>query len=242
MRRPSLLRGPGGPELFTVDRHAREVAPGAVHVPDWLTLTEQQELVEATRRWCTGEASLRHHQLPGGGVMSVKSTVLGRRWSEGRTGTRPSTQTSAVLPQSLTRLGTAGVTRAYGRDSPEAVTFTPTTAVVNFYGGDARMGMHQDLDESGPDPIVSVSLGDACVFRLGNVENRGRPYQDVELRSGDLLVFGRSSRWAFHGVPAVKVGTGDPALGMRHGGRINITIRSTSDVRTRPDRSRPDLT
>lgn len=71
-----------------------------------------------------------------------------------------------------------------------------------------------------------LSLGDSCIFRLGNTESRGRPYQDIVLRSGDLFVFGRQSRWAFHGVPAIRPGTGDPALGLRHGGRLNITIRS----------------
>lgn len=224
MRRPSVMRGPGGPELFQLDREAREIAPGAVHVPDWLSLSEQQELVAAARLWCSGSARLRHQRMPGGGVMSVKSTVLGQSWP--RYNVQQAGRREA-LPERLGTLGVAGVSRAYGQDSPEAVAFEPTTAVVNFYDADARMGMHQDLDESGPDPIVSISLGDTCIFRLGNLEHRGRPYQDIELKSGDLLVFGRSSRWAFHGVPAVKAGTGDASLGMRNGGRINITVRST---------------
>lgn len=230
MRRPSTMRGPGGPELFQVEREAREVAPGAVHVPDWLSLDEQKELVASARQWCRGSASLRHHRLPGGGVMSVKSTVLGDRWGLPVSHQADESQ-SSPLPELLKALGLSGVSRAYGVDAPEAAEFVPSTAVVNFYDADARMGMHQDLDETGPDPIVSISLGDACIFRLGNLEHRGRPYQDIELRSGDLLVFGRSSRWAFHGVPAVKAGTGDPSLGMHSGGRINITVRSTRRVR-----------
>ena len=61
--------------------------------------------------------------------------------------------------------------------------------------------MHQDKEERAGAPVVSLSIGDACVFRFGNTETRGRPYTDVELRSGDLFVFGGPSRWAYHGVP-----------------------------------------
>lgn len=130
------------------------------------------------------------------------------------------------LPAALWHLGRRGVAAAYGDDAPEASSFEPTTALVNYYDASARMGQHQDLDEAGPEPIVSISLGDSCIFRLGNTESRGQPYQDIVLRSGDLFVFGRQSRWAFHGVPAIRPGTGDPELGLRHGGRLNITIRS----------------
>ena len=70
-----------------------------------------------------------------------------------------------------------------------------------------------------------MSLGDTCVFRFGNTINRGKPYTDVELMSGDLFVFGGASRFAFHGVPKVYPGTADPALGLT--GRLNITTRVT---------------
>lgn len=225
MRRPTKLQGPGGPVLFTPAREPVELAPGAVHVPNWLDMDQQIELVEACRDWVRGPRPLKHRTLPGGGVMSVKSTVLGREWSESWTASTRAVGDDTALPHTLLSLGRRGVSAAYGAMAPEAETFVPTTALINFYDADARMGMHQDLDETGPDPIVSVSLGDTCTFRLGNSDHRGRPYQDVELRSGDLFVFGRSSRWVFHGVPAVQAGSGDPRLGMRHGGRLNITLR-----------------
>jgi alkylated DNA repair protein (DNA oxidative demethylase) len=62
------------------------------------------------------------------------------------------------------------------------------------------------------------------VFRFGNTENRNRPWTDVELRSGDLFVFGGPSRFAYHGVPRTLPGTGDPATGLA-AGRLNITLR-----------------
>jgi DNA oxidative demethylase len=85
------------------------------------------------------------------------------------------------------------------------------------------MGQHQDKDERSTAPVVSLSLGDTCVFRFGNTESRGKPYTDVELQSGDLFVFGGPSRFAYHGVPRTLAGTADPALGLT--GRLNITLR-----------------
>jgi alkylated DNA repair protein (DNA oxidative demethylase) len=114
---------------------------------------------------------------------------------------------------------------AYGDEYP-ARTYAPDTALINFYDGAARMGMHQDKEERSGAPVVSLSIGDTCVFRFGNTENRGKPYTDVELASGDLFVFGGPSRFAFHGVPKVRPGTADPATGMGRG-RLNLTLRET---------------
>ena len=65
------------------------------------------------------------------------------------------------------------------------------------------MGLHQDKDELSMDPVVSISIGDACVFRFGNTESRGRPWTDVDLSSGDLFVFGGPARLAYHGVTKI---------------------------------------
>jgi alkylated DNA repair protein (DNA oxidative demethylase) len=106
--------------------------------------------------------------------------------------------------------------------------------------------MHADRDERSPAPVVSVSLGDSCVFRFGTPAGRGRPWTDVVLESGDLFVFGGPSRLAFHGVPKVFSGTGDPAIGLDRG-RFNVTLRETGlpeQIRSpRPPRpSRPPAT
>ncbi|MER8235995.1 alpha-ketoglutarate-dependent dioxygenase AlkB family protein [Streptomyces sp. NPDC101490] len=198
-------------------RERATVAPGAVHVPGWLSFARQRELVEACREWGRGPVPYRRTELPGGGVMSVRSLCLGRRWV-------PYRYLDAVavpVPGALVALGREAVAEAYGDDGG----FTPDTALVNFYAPGARMGMHQDREERSGAPVVSLSLGDRCVFRLGNEEGRGRPYRDVELASGDLFVFGGPSRWVHHGVPKVLSGTADPALGLA--GRLNITLRET---------------
>ncbi|MFI6949438.1 alpha-ketoglutarate-dependent dioxygenase AlkB family protein [Streptomyces sp. NPDC050422] len=204
------------------------VAPGAVHVPEWLTVEQQRELVAACRAWARGPVPLRHTALPGGGVMSVSTVCLGWHWQPYRY-TRTADDVNgapvAPFPEWLAELGRAAVAEAYGTESP-AGTYAPDAALINFYDDAARMGMHQDKEERSGAPVVSLSIGDTCVFRFGNAENRGRPYTDVELASGDLFVFGGPSRHAFHGVPRIRPGTAGPGTGMS-GGRLNLTLRET---------------
>lgn len=214
-----------GEALFPRGRSV--VADGAVHVPGWLDGARQRELTEACRGWARGPVPMRHTILPGGGVMSVRTVCLGWHWQPYRY-TRTAGDVNgarvAPFPSWLVELGRAAVDEAYGEEAGAG--YAPDTALVNFYEGDARMGMHQDKDERSEAPVVSLSIGDSCVFRFGNTRTRTRPYTDVELASGDLFVFGGASRLAFHGVPKVFPGTADPASGMR-AGRLNITLRET---------------
>lgn len=204
------------------------LSPGAVHVPGWLGEERQRELVEACRDWARGPVPIRHTVLPSGGVMSVRTVCLGWHWQPYRY-TRTADDVNgapvAEFPGWLVELGRAALSEAYG-DPAAAASYTPDTALINFYEGAAKMGMHQDKDERSGAPVVSLSIGDTCVFRFGNTESRGRPYTDVELSSGDLFVFGGASRFAYHGVPKVYPGTAGPATGMSSG-RLNITLRET---------------
>lgn len=206
-----------------LDRPRRELAPGAVHVPGWLDLDHQRRLVEACRQWATGPVPMRATRLPGGGVMSVRTVCLGYHWQPYRYVRTVDGVPVPPLPGWLVELGQAAVRAAYGDGTPA---YVPDAALVNLYADGATMGQHQDRQERSDAPVVSLSLGDSCRFRLGNAESRGRPWTDVELVSGDLLVFGGASRWAFHGVPQVHAGTADPACGLA-AGRLNITLRVT---------------
>ncbi|MFK8908867.1 alpha-ketoglutarate-dependent dioxygenase AlkB family protein [Streptomyces sp. YS-3] len=205
------------------------LAPGAVHVPGWLSPERQRELVAACRAWARGPVPIRHTVLPGGGVMSVQTVCIGWHWQPyryTRTADDVNGHPVAPFPDWLAALGRAAVADAYG-DPAAGDGYSPDTALINFYEGDARMGMHQDKDERSGAPVVSLSIGDSCLFRFGNTEDRGRPYTDVELASGDLFVFGGPSRFAYHGVPKVLPGTGDPAMTGLAGGRLNLTLRET---------------
>ncbi|MEV6652507.1 alpha-ketoglutarate-dependent dioxygenase AlkB [Streptomyces sp. NPDC051219] len=214
-------------ELFP--RNRTVPAAGAVHVPDWLGPDQQRELVAACREWARPPAGLRTVRTPGGGTMTAQQVCLGWHWypyGYARTVVDGDQVPVKPLPGWLGDLACEGVEEAYGR--PCAAPYD--IALINFYGAEAGMGMHRDADEKSDDPVVSLSLGDTCVFRFGNTESRGRPYQDLELRSGDLFVFGGASRLAYHGVPRVRPGTAPPALGLT--GRLNITLRVSGFARS----------
>jgi alkylated DNA repair protein (DNA oxidative demethylase) len=98
----------------------------------------------------------------------------------------------------------------------------PQACLVNVYGADARMGLHQDRDEADlAAPVVSLSLGDTGLFRIGGPK-RNDPTRSLRLASGDACVLGGDARLAFHGVDRVMPGT---STLLPEGGRINITMR-----------------
>jgi alkylated DNA repair protein (DNA oxidative demethylase) len=206
-------------------RPRRKIAPGAVHVPGWLSLEQQAWISARYREWVRGPVPLRGAKIRGH-EMSVKTVCLGWHWQPykyTREATDVNGQQVLPFPEWMVRLGRLAVSEAYGLDQ---ATYTPDTALVNYYGAGARMGMHQDKDEISLEPVVSLSIGDACQFRFGNSEGRGRPYEDVILESGDLFVFGGPSRLAFHGVTKIFAETAPEGCGIESG-RINITLRET---------------
>ncbi|GAB2729113.1 alpha-ketoglutarate-dependent dioxygenase AlkB family protein [Streptomyces bullii] len=209
-------------ELFP--RARTEVTPGAVHVPDWLDLERQRELLTACREWARPPAGLRTVRTPGGSTMTARQVCLGWHWypyAYARTVVDGDGAPVKPFPAWLGELGRRAVADALGPGAATAAAYD--IALINFYDAGARMGMHRDSDEKCDAPVVSLSLGDTCVFRFGNTEARTRPYTDIELRSGDLFVFGGPSRSAYHGVPRVHPGTAPPELGLT--GRLNITLR-----------------
>lgn len=219
-----------GDALFGDDllaRPRRELAPGATWVPGWLGPAQQRWLVDRFHEWAHGPVPLRSAKI-GGHEMSVRTVCLGWHW-------RPYEYTRAAVdvngnrvlevPDWMVRLGRKAVTEATG-DPAAGRAYTPDTALVNYYDDAAHMGMHQDRDEQSRAPVVSLSIGDTCRFRFGNTENRNKPYEDIDLASGDLFVFGGASRLAYHGVTKVHPGTAPAGCGLETG-RINITLRET---------------
>jgi alkylated DNA repair protein (DNA oxidative demethylase) len=98
----------------------------------------------------------------------------------------------------------------------------PECCLVNLYRDAARMGLHQDRDEAEPTaPVVSISLGDRALFRLGGPTRRGAT-RTLLLESGDVVVLGGAARLAFHGIDRILPGTSGLVPG---GGRINLTLR-----------------
>lgn len=250
----------GEPLSGLFPRERADPAPGAVHLPDWLSAAEQRDLVASCRDWARPPAGMRTVTLPTGGVMSVRMVCLGWHWypyGYARTVVDGDDAPVKPFPPVLGELARRALADAYGSDvsgfgfgsgsygsdpyrvgssgnGPSgtglgaiagASGYAPDIAVVNHYPHGARMGLHRDREERIDAPVVSLSLGDTCVFRLGNTETRTRPWTDLELRSGDLLVFGGPARFAYHGVVRTLPGTAYPHLGLV--GRLNITIRQS---------------
>ena len=97
----------------------------------------------------------------------------------------------------------------------------PECCLVNLYRAGAKMGLHQDRDETDQAPVVSVSLGDEALFRFGGAARKGTT-QSIKLASGDVLMFGGPARRMYHGIDRIVAGSSQLVPG---GGRINLTLR-----------------
>lgn len=190
------------------------------YLPGKLGDGERIELIRALRL-VMAEAPLFTPTLPRSGkTMSVRMTNCGRLgWVTDKErgyryqATHPVTgKPWPAMPQLLLDLWHE-VTRY--RAPPEA-------CLVNYYAGSAKMGLHQDKDEEDFDaPVLSVSLGDSAVFRVGGL-TRKDPTRALELKSGDVVVLGGKDRLAYHGIDRVLSGTSDL---LPEGGRLNLTLR-----------------
>ncbi len=99
--------------------------------------------------------------------------------------------------------------------------------LINFYAPQARMGMHQDKDEMELNaPVLSISLGDSCLFRIGTTEKQGKTHS-IRLNSGDVIMFGGKARLAYHGVDKIYPNT---STLLKVPGRVNLTLRRISSI------------
>lgn len=102
----------------------------------------------------------------------------------------------------------------------------PEACLINYYGPSAKMSLHQDRDEKDLQaPVVSLSLGDTCIFRYGGARRRG-PTHTLRLASGDAVVLVNETRLAFHGVDRIIAGT---STLLAEGGRFNLTLRRVTE-------------
>ena len=202
-----------------------EIAPGAFHLPRFLDLAAQRALVEECRALVDGNPPAYVPTVRGGGKMHVRMLCLGRHWN-GRTyryeDTRADFDGQPVPPlrQEMKELADA-IARSVG------MSLEADLCILNYYGADGRMGVHQDKDESPESitagwPVVSVSVGDTARFLFGGLRRRD-PIETRPLESGDAFVFGGPARLRYHGVSRIIPGTAPPALGLT--GRFNLTFR-----------------
>lgn len=199
---------------------------GIRHIPGALDRDEQQALVEDIRAVVTAAPLFTPVMPKTGNEMSVRMTNCGPLgWvTDKARGYRyqpfhPVTGNPwPPIPHRLLALW----------QSWSACAMEPEACLVNFYDDKARMGLHQDRDEQELSaPVLSISLGDACLFRVGGLRREERTVS-FRLESGDIVLIGGASRLAFHGVDRIYPAT---STLLKNGGRINLTLRRV----TRPE-------
>jgi alkylated DNA repair protein (DNA oxidative demethylase) len=202
-----------------------EIGPGAFHLPHYLEAAEQSALAARCRALMDGEVPAYVPVVRGGGKMHVRMLCLGRHWN-GKTYAYEAVRSdfdglpAPPLPNELTALA-ARIAASVG------MTLSPDLCILNYYGADGRMGLHQDKDESPRSiaaglPVVSISLGDTARFLFGGLRRRD-PVETRLLESGDAFVFGGPARLRYHGVSLIIPGTAPPELDLT--GRMNLTFR-----------------
>ena len=200
-------------------RAAVAIAPGVNHFPGFLDRAAQEalrdEIVAVLR-----EAPLFRPRMPRTGKpFSVEMSNCGPLgWVSDEAGYRYQPvhpETGRPWPTMPARLREAFAAIAPAAPAPEA-------CLINYYGEGARMGLHQDRDEEELSaPVVSLSLGDAALFRVGGLE-RNAATRSFRLASGDAMSLTGGGRLAFHGVDRIIAGS---STLIPQGGRINLTLR-----------------
>ena len=193
---------------------------GVLVYPGYLDVCAQGVMLEAVRD-VVAAAPLFRPVTARGQAMSVRMTSAGRvGWVSDRRGYRYEARHPEGMAWPPIPACVLDVWRGVSGGAPE-----PECCLVNFYDADARMGMHQDRDEADFRwPVVSISLGDDALFRIGNLE-RGGKTDSVWLKSGDVIVMGGEARLRHHGVDRIRFGSSGL---LPNGGRINLTLRVVS--------------
>jgi alkylated DNA repair protein (DNA oxidative demethylase) len=193
--------------------------PGFRLIPGYLDRAAQEALLEELRAVLASAPPYVPRMPKSGKPMSVRMSNCGPLgWVTDERGYRyQPTHPETSQPWPAMPAGVLAAWRALA-DYPHP----PEACLINCYGADARMGLHQDRDEAEfAAPVVSLSLGDTCLFRIGGT-TRGGATASLRLASGDAVVLGGAARLAFHGVDRIMPGT---STLLPEGGRINLTLR-----------------
>jgi len=201
------------------------VAPGAYLLEAFLTVEAQMTLAARCRQLIDCDGGGYTPTVRGGGKMRVRMLCLGRHWN-------PLTykyedvrsdydgKPVPALPDDLAAVGRRAAAAA-------GFSFQPDICLINSYGNDGRMGLHQDKDESRESleaglPVASLSIGDTARFLFGGLRRRD-PVETLLLRSGDAFVFGGAARLRYHGIARILTDTAPSKLAMQ--GRFSLTFR-----------------
>lgn len=195
------------------------IVPGIDHYPGFLDRAAQEALRDALREVLRAAPLFQPRMPRTGKAFSVRMTNCGPLgWVSDIDGYRYQPnhpETGSPWPPMPDIVRQAWTSLAPGAPPADA-------CLVNFYDSAARMGLHQDRDEEDLEaPVVSLSLGDSCLFRVGGTERKA-PTRSFRLHSGDAVTLGGPARLAFHGVDRILPGS---STLLAAGGRINLTLR-----------------
>lgn len=204
-----------------IERSPLELRPGAWFVPNFLSLDEQNELLEWVKNWA--KTGWYTPAMPDGTPMNHPIAGLGFRWVPYEYHKSPQ-----PFPARLHFLARRAVRTVIG----EAVypDFAPDACIINWYPPGSSLSLHQDRSEdrslqTAGSPIVTIALGDAGICRQGNCRDRNGPFNDFEMHSGDLWILSGPSRMAYHAMLRVLPGTAPSGLDWQKAGRVSLTIR-----------------
>ncbi len=206
-------------DLFAGQTPSQELEPGILYYPMYLTGAQQTSLLDDIQRVLAAAPLFRPVMPKTGKLFSVEMSNCGPLgWVSDLAGYRYQPQHPVTgsawpsIPPALLSLWRDVAGYAY----------PPEACLINHYEPRAKMGLHQDRDEEDfAAPVVSISLGASCRFRIGGLK-RTDPTRSLILASGDVIVMGGVGRLAFHGVDRILPGTSTLQAG---DGRINLTLR-----------------
>ena len=205
-----------------------EIIPGLLHYPGYLDRLAQETLRDDLRKIIRAAPLFTPKMPRTGKAFSVRMSNCGSLgWVSDISGYRYQARhpdTSDPWPRIPDILLDTWADLAPKAPPPEA-------CLINIYDEVARMGLHQDRDEEEfSAPVVSLSLGDTALFRVGGL-TRDAPTRSFRLQSGDAMILGGSARLAFHGVDRIVAGS---STLLARGGRINLTLRRVTKSAATP--------
>jgi alkylated DNA repair protein (DNA oxidative demethylase) len=197
-----------------------------LHLNRYFTVAQQQALVELTRNIASINRGMTIPVMPSGHKFNCSQTSCGLvGWISDRDGYRYSRinpvnkEPFAAMPTELIDIAQELAKQVNEPD------YRPDTCLINFYpsSSKSKLGLHQDNTERNLKPcIISISLGDDCIFAIGSNRSRKDPLTEILLRSGDVVILHGDSRLAYHSVKQIIPNSSNL---LKNNGRLNLTIR-----------------
>jgi alkylated DNA repair protein (DNA oxidative demethylase) len=204
-------------------------APDVVFQKGFLSLAEQKRVYQLAR---TIEPGFYVPVLRNGNTMNLRMNCLGYHWSavtyQYSTVRDIDGKEAAAVPAFFNQLALRALRESHYW--PEEALRPYDICIVNWYDEvGSKLGLHRDNSETAASlasgyPVVSLSIGATAVFTIGGLA-RQDPQEAYLLESGEVVIFGRSKRLAYHGITKITKGTTPPELEFEQPGRLNLTFR-----------------